>query len=328
MIASVSFKQRGVALLSMLLVFAIVATLTGSMLYKNRLEIKGFQTLLRSAQAVEYARGGIVLAELWLQRYRNPEKAGMSVFQPPEGDLAVYISDEMGKFNLNNLRDKNGAVNAVQLAVLQRLFVALEIDPQLAVAVADWVDADISSSGSVNTEDLGYANRPTIDGSGYRAANQPVAHISELLLVAGFSSQVVEKLKPYISALPVTTGVNVNTASPLLLEALMPGLQGQALVAARDRTASGFVDLDRFLTDQSSAGVDIPAALLTTVSNFYLVTSRGVYRDQPALWQALIRRSNAEGADSSAVDLFWDTQTLWLQRLPFWSAESSVDYYE
>lgn len=319
------YRQRGVALLSMLLVFAVVATLTASMVFKNRLEIKHHQTLLRSTQAIEYARGGIGLAELWLQRHRQPLDAERTVFKPPEGDLSIYISDEMGKFNLNNLRDKRGSVNAVQLAVLQRLFVALELDPQLAIAVGDWVDSDISSAGSSNTEDLGYSGRPTIDGRGYRTANRPVAHISELLLVDGFSEQIVERLKPFISALPISTAVNINTARPKLLEALMPGLQAEQLVAVRDGKARGFIDLDGFLKDNSSAGVDIPAGLLTTVSGYFLVTSRGLFRDQPAVWQALIRRSNT---DLSAKDSLWNTQTLWLQQSPFWALESRQDFYE
>ena len=328
MIGPSIFKQRGVALLSMLLVFAIVAALTASMAFKNRLEIKRYQTMLRSAQAVEYARGGIRLAELWLQRYRDPLIAERSVFQPPDGDLTIYISDEMGKFNLNNLRGKNGVIDRVQLAVLQRLLVVLKLDPQLANAIGDWVDADIRSSGSTNTEDLGYSSRPTIDGSGYRAANRPMAHISELLLVTGFSEQIIETLKPYVSVLPVTTAVNINTASPLLLEALIPGLEAEKLVAVRSAMPSGFIDLDGFLKDKSSAGVDIPAGLLTTVSRYYMITSRGVFRGQPSLWQALVGRFSAEDADLSAVDLLWETQAIWLQRLPFWAVESRLDDYE
>ena len=321
-------QQCGVALLSMLLVFAVVGTLTGSMLYRNSLEIKRDQTSIRSAQAYEYARGGVALAELWLQRHTQPQRAGLSLFRPPEGDLAVYISDEMGKFNLNNLRDKSGAVNGVQVAVLQRLLVALELDPQLALATADWVDGDISSTGSSNTEDLGYSSRPTDSGIGYRTANRPMGHISELLLVDGFSRQAYNNLKPYISALPVATAVNVNSASPLLLEAVIPGIAARELVASRESMAGGFADMDHFLKHQSSAGVDIPAGLLTTVSHYYLVSSRVVFSDQPSNWQALISRFQSEDRRHLTASLIWKTRILWLQQLPFWALEGRRDYHE
>jgi len=54
----------------------------------------------------------------------------------------------------------------------------------------------------------------------YRAANLLMQSVDELRLVRGFTPEIVEKLRPWITALPQPTEINVNTASKDVLGAL------------------------------------------------------------------------------------------------------------
>ena len=57
------------------------------------------------------------------------------------GELAGYIEDQQGLFNLNNLV-RDGKVNLAQLAHFQRLLSTLGLHTVLANTLVDWIDAD------------------------------------------------------------------------------------------------------------------------------------------------------------------------------------------
>jgi general secretion pathway protein K len=305
----------------MLLVLAIVTTLTSSMLYNNRLEIQRNQIRSLSAQAQEYALSGIAWAEIWTQKTAHPQAQVLEIFQPEDGSLYVTINDEMAKYNLNNLRDASGKIATTQLQIFQRLLISLQIDPALAVNLADWLDADVSNAG-YNSEDLGYENKQAYYAKGYRTANRPMAHISELILVKGFSVELYQALLPYVTALPNQTAININSATAELLEALIPGIDGSRMVSRRQGAdSSPFLDVESFLQHKLSAGLEITADMLTTTSQYYLVTAQASYHKQISNWQTLLfktedlARENQNGRH---------TQRIWQHQQPFWVANMSI----
>jgi general secretion pathway protein K len=314
--------QKGVALLSMLLVLAIVTTVTSNMLYNNRLEIQRNQVRNLNAQAQEYALSGITWAKILIQKTTHPQAKIIEVFQPEEGSLRITLNDEMAKFNLNNLRDASGNIDSAQLQIFQRLLLSLQIDPVLAINLGDWLDADVSSAG-YNSEDLGYENMPAYYAKGYRTANRVMAHSTELILVKGFSIELHEVLEPYVTALPNKTAININTASAELLEVLIPGIDGTRMVAQRERkNGSPFLDVDSFLQHQLSAGLEITPDLLTTTSQFYRVTTQASYRQQLSNWQALLFKARNP---ASAKQSGWYIQRKWQHHQPFWVSEVSAN---
>src|SRR5262249_43961563 len=128
--------------------------------------------------------------------------------------VAGAIADEQGKYNLNNLL--NGTQkSAADVEILRRLLASVGLDPDLAHAVLDWIDPDGDISGNGGAEDAYYLSLP----KPYRAANQPMAQVEELYRVRGFDAAAVGKLKPYVTALPGRTPLNVNTASALVIAA-------------------------------------------------------------------------------------------------------------
>jgi general secretion pathway protein K len=111
------------------------------------------------------------------------------------------------------------------------------LDRALAEPLIDWIDID-STAQPGGAEDLDYLN---LDPS-YRAANRALKSVDELRLIKGYTDEVVEKLRPYVVALPNTnaqaTPINVNTAPAAVLAALVnvPLAQAEQLEKARAET--------------------------------------------------------------------------------------------
>jgi len=103
------------------------------------------------------------------------------------------------------------------VTVFTRLLRLVGLDPALAQALIAWE----LPAGSADAElDAVYLGRRTP----YRAGQQRLSGMSELRLVLGFSAKSVRALRPYVTALPQVTPININTAPALVLAALCPGL--------------------------------------------------------------------------------------------------------
>ena len=105
---------------------------------------------------------------------------------------------------------------ALQKQYYKRLLEILDLEPALAPALQDWIDADINTRFPDGAEDDVYL----LEDLPYRAANRPVVSISELRLVKGFTPEVIAVLEPHVTALPEETVININTATPAVLRAL------------------------------------------------------------------------------------------------------------
>ena len=104
----------------------------------------------------------------------------------------------------------------------------------------------------------------------YLAANRLMTDVSELALVRGFNDQVRERLNPFVSALPANTAVNVNTASPEVLSAVIEGLDldaARALVAQRERAY--FRDSSDFLS-RLPRGIEIAGNDFKVSSDYFV----------------------------------------------------------
>jgi general secretion pathway protein K len=105
------------------------------------------------------------------------------------------------------------------------------LNPALADAVIEWVDPDLNARGSYGAEDDYYSGLK----HPYRTANQPMASISELRLVKGFTEKAYQKILPFVTALPTHTDINVNTA-PMEILATLPNMAAsgaEALIKLR-----------------------------------------------------------------------------------------------
>jgi general secretion pathway protein K len=203
------------------------------------------------------------------------------------GQLAGYIEDQQGLFNLNNLV-KDGKVNLAQLAHFQRLLSTLGLPAALADTLVDWIDADSEPQPQGAEDDFYLALQPP-----YVAANRPLTDVAELALARGFDNNVTARLRPFVTALPRFTAVNANTASPEVLAAVVEGLGldgARELVAQRGR--SYFLDRHDFLRHLPD-GVQVATEDISFGSDYFMATLRVTFSGAQARGVALLSRGNA-----------------------------------
>jgi general secretion pathway protein K len=187
---------------------------------------------------------------------------------------------------VNNLVT-DGKLNVAQLDRFRRLLSILGLPEHLAYTLADWIDDDGEPQPQGGAEDAYYRS---LDPP-YLAANRPLIDVDELALVSGFDAGVRARLRPYVTTLPGATAVNVNTAPPQVLAAVIDGLDlsnAQALVAQRNRAyfrdASDFTK--RLPQDAVAATGDISVS-----SDYFLASLRVTIGGAQTRGRALLSRS-------------------------------------
>ena len=218
-------SERGVALITAILVMALAAIWATSIAMFSHLAQRRVASLLQSDQAFLYALGAESLAHEIL---RLDLEAGavdhlaeewaipLPGFPVQGGLIAGQLEDMQGRFNLNNLITPNGEPDPAAIAVFRRMLEQLQIDPVLTMYIVDWIDPDTEVSFPDGAEDDVY----TAITPAYRPGNGPITSVQELRAIQGVDAEIFELLQPHIAALPIGTTININTATPLVLAAL------------------------------------------------------------------------------------------------------------
>jgi general secretion pathway protein K len=157
-----------------------------------------------------------------------------------QGEVFGKVEDLQGRFNINNLIDGNGEVDAESLEQFRRLLTALDLDPRFAGIAADWLDANRIAEFPDGAEDPIYTGMIPP----YRTANQSLTNATELAALNGMDKASFDTLLPHIVALPGRTAINVNTATAAVLQSLdedMTVADVERLLAGRED--GGFPDI-------------------------------------------------------------------------------------
>jgi general secretion pathway protein K len=294
--------QQGLALITAVLVVAIVATVATTLALGEQVWFRQAQNMNSRAQAESLRHGALNYAAILLTRdakQNQTDHLGELWAKPlpplpvEDGMLAFAVEDAQARFNLNNLV-RNGAPSPPDIAMFQRLLASpqLKLDPGLSEALRDWLDPDSTVSPG-GAEDIEYLSLP----QPYRTANQPLQSVDELRLVKGFTAQVVEKLRPYVMALPVPTTVNVNTAPAQVLAALFTNLPASALQTLLDsRVSQPFTDVAQFLARLPAGTPPPPASLYGINTGYFLVTIDIRYGRLQRRTEGLIERASSKPA--------------------------------
>ncbi len=271
-------RQRGVALITAILITALVSSVALSLAWDNALDMRRTMTLLYRDQAVQVAIG----AESWIQSILRDDLAetdtdhlgeiwaselpGLPVQSDVvQGELFGSIEDLQGRFNVNNLIDQNGDVDELALEQFQRLLIALELDPRIAGIAADWLDANQEAGFPDGAEDAIYTGFIPA----YRTPNLAITNATELAALEGVDKASFDILAPHIVALPGRTGINVNTATAAVLQSLDENLSTsdvESLISERED--GGFADLQS--TFSTLVAPEILPQLEETTSYFQL----------------------------------------------------------
>ena len=236
-------RERGAALLTVLLLVAVITVLAATALERLRVTTR----LAGNAAAIDQARGYAFAAETLATTrvsallQQNPDRvslaggwSGRPVPLPVPGGTAVArVSDGGNCFNLNGLVVKSpdgyAAFNPaiLQFVRLMRLVNVPGPAESIAAATADWIDSDTSPLPA-GAEDARY--------TGYRTAGTLMADPSELRAISGVTPEIYAALRPWVCTLPVAqpSRINVDTLAPEqapLAAMLLP--EGSSLEAVR-----------------------------------------------------------------------------------------------
>ncbi len=276
-------RQRGVALITALLVVALATTAATAMLSDQYLAIRRTQNVLADGQAWQYALAGetVALDLLAQDRDENDTDGADDVWSgalPPVNEgaatIRIAVTDLQGRINLNALAGEEATRVERVDGILTRLVAASapEAATSFAPALADWADEDLQPRFPDGAEDDFYTRRTPA----YRSANAPLAGVSELRLLRGVEPAAVDALRDVVVALPPEArGVNLNTAPAAVLEALHPAIgkaDAERLISARSDEA--FASVSEILREVPAfAQPELPQEWLRVASEYFLVTS-------------------------------------------------------
>lgn len=248
-------RQQGVALITALFIFSLVAIAAVAMADRQALDIRRTENLLHYDQAYMYAMGGEkwaiqVLAELDEDKKvdtLDPEQDPWLNQLPPVpvegGSISGFIRDVSARFPLNNLVDEKGERRDVYVKAFQRFVDYMtsgdncgdqsSFNPELSHVVLDWIDGNeqVEVGGA---EDLVYLsrNRP------HRTANQAMASITELRALNNLIAEEYNcfvgngQNPPLVNAIKSSeVAINVNTAPPEVIQSLHPEIDDTILAA-------------------------------------------------------------------------------------------------
>jgi len=261
--------QSGTALVTALLIVALASVIATAMLKQQHVDIRRAENMVNGDQVVLYLRAG----ENWVKqiltddlltgkidsRNDNWAKIDKSI-QIENGTIQINVDDLQGRFNLNNLLDKEGLPSKKDMERFRHLLAVLELDTELVQPVIDWMDADVNISLPTGAEDQEYLALK----QAYRAANAAFVSTSELMLVKGFTRPVFDKLSPFISALPDRIDINVNTVSIPVVAAILHTSLIDAEATINNRPALGYQDITEFRGEQALTGKKVDGVGVTS----------------------------------------------------------------
>ncbi|WP_367110482.1 type II secretion system minor pseudopilin GspK [uncultured Psychrobacter sp.] len=229
-------SQRGVALLTILLLVVSITVVAGSMLASQKIVIRRSGLLFDQNQLLQDINAGQQLAVTLIRAddNLNDTDSAQDIWAQPlppytlgGHSLTIELRDEANRFNINNLYHDN-EVDSAALEMFQRLLQQLNLDPDLATAVLDWQDADSEVYNDGGDESIVYAQQG--DGSVNKIpSNQPFVSIDQLQNIRGVSPEVLASLRPYITAVPYFLPININTASSAVLAALAKDMTSEQM---------------------------------------------------------------------------------------------------
>ncbi len=250
--------ERGIALLLTLLILTLLVALILEFDTEARREYRdaaafrdNFKATVLARSAVQAARG-VLQQDLLIDKQKGQFFDALTdIWAFPitnyaigDGLLNAQLEDERSKLNLNDLMaGGDPAARKIKVFRVKRLFELIQVNPDLVDAIVDWVDQDDVPEAAGAESPYYQTLRPS-----YRAANAPLQTLLELRLIKGMTPEIIEKLSKVVTVFPQDgeNRVNVNTADPLVLQALDPRItQNVAADIIQARPYKTIQELDR-----------------------------------------------------------------------------------
>ena len=275
-------RQQGLALLIAVLIVVIATTVAVNIAYEEKFALRKTGHIQLMDRASLYAVGLEDWAQIYLREDKKESKTdsldeywatGIPGWPIEGGYLTGYMEDEQAKFNLNSVVGSETAV-----ARLRRLCNNLDIEDRFIPALQDWIDQDF---------DIRYPDGMEEGYDTYRVSNREMTDISELLLVHHVTPEIYDRLKPHITALPITSTMNVNTMSADVFQLLADEVDVTRFL--EEREDDPFASVDEFV-ERMQLPIEIEG--LSVDTQYFRAHGQVVQGDRNYNLKSLIYRDN------------------------------------
>lgn len=299
-------SQKGVALITALLIVALATVVIVELSTRLQLDIRRTSNIIASDQAMSY----MIEAEHWSRRILRDDRLN-STYDSLDEDWAMEIpplpveggsiqgklSDLQACFNLNSLV-QNNQPNALAQGRFRRLMQALPNPPatDLSPAIIDWIDADVNNNTPADgAEDSYYHNleKP------YRSANQAIRSISELRLIKGFEEDaIIQETEGLLCAFGLAAPINVNTAPVEVLQSLSANITATVVTEIIDQSHTDpyepYETVPEFISRHNLTGIVDPNGLSPSSEYFLLETKANIGQARTLMYSIIHRENNGD----------------------------------
>ncbi|MEI7049232.1 MULTISPECIES: type II secretion system minor pseudopilin GspK [Pseudomonas fluorescens group] len=298
-------NQQGMAIISALLIAAVVAVIAAGMLTRQSVSTRALEADQQRVQGRWLLHGGLEISRqlLWDARQRDPLTR---LDQPWAQRLNAQgfegrLEDEQGKFNLRNLV-ANERVDEAQVQAFQRLCELIGISAGLSQRISQRVIGSYpyllnpqiaENTASKNAFDSGRATSPNASRKPQNPKLPMLRSVDDLRSVEGVNEAVIGKLAPYLTVIPATTWLNGNTATAPVLAAYVPGLsleRAQALINERD-AGRWFINRGDFVNRLRMPNLELTSVKVGITSDWFRLRGEARRDQRRVSLDALLHRS-------------------------------------
>ncbi|WP_171045867.1 type II secretion system minor pseudopilin GspK [Pseudomonas edaphica] len=277
-------KQRGMAIISALLIAAVVAVIAGAMLTRQTVFTRSLEAEQQRVQGQWLLLGALEQSRLLLWDARKKDvltRLDQPWARAQGGVFEGRLEDEQGKFNLRNLVNRQQQDDE-QLQHFERLCRLIGVDPALSRRISQRV---------IGSYDQRVVHKGASDER--LPAKYPMLRsLDDLSGIEGIDPQVLRRLHAFVSVLPGNTWVNGNTASAEVLSAVVPLLslsQAQALVAERD-SGRWFINRGDFVNRLRMPQVAMDSVQVGITSEWFRLQGQARREQRRVTIEALLHR--------------------------------------
>lgn len=298
-------NQQGMAIISALLIAAVVAVIAAGMLTRQSVSTRALEADQQRVQGRWVLHGGLEISRqlLWDARQRDPLTR---LDQPWAQRLNAQgfegrLEDEQGKFNLRNLV-ANERVDEAQVQAFQRLCELIGISAGLSQRISQRVIGSYpyllnpqiaENTASKNAFDSGRATSPNASRKPQNPKLPMLRSVDDLRSVEGVNEAVIGKLAPYLTVIPATTWLNGNTATAPVLAAYVPGLsleRAQVLINERD-AGRWFINRGDFVNRLRMPNLELTSVKVGITSDWFRLRGEARRDQRRVSLDALLHRS-------------------------------------
>ena len=281
-------RQQGVALLYVLLIFSVITFIASQIAMSLLLHTEKNTRYSERIQAKHYAMGAEQYIALLLEKdFQEDKKQKRKVdhekeqwnvkrigYELTDGEVELRVVDEQSKFNINWLMT-NEASSEQYLNMFQNLLSINGLPVDLAQRLRIWFGVSLEALNESADSEYLMLDKPR------RAGITLMYSPSELQLVKDIQEDDYLCLAPCLSALPVKSKININTATTGVIRSISNKItENDALALISGRGEEGFEKIEDIgrIYEWSDKINELKRAPISFFSSYFSAYIKATYR--------------------------------------------------